>query len=34
VQSLPPGGRKDFRVRTGYLDRGEADSLASLIRSL
>ncbi len=34
VQSLPPGGRKDFCVRTGYLDSGEADSLASLIRSL
>jgi hypothetical protein len=34
VQSLPPGGRKDFSVRAGYLGRGEAESLAALIRSL
>ena len=34
VQSLPPGGNKQFCVRTGHLDRGETDSLAALIRSL
>jgi len=34
VQSLPRGGRKDFCVRAGYVDRGEAATLASLIRSL
>lgn len=34
VQSLAPGCSKEFCVRTGYLDRAEADSLVSLIRSL
>lgn len=34
VQSLPPGGVREFHVRTGYLDRGEAARLADLIRSL
>jgi len=33
VQSLPSGGRKEFFVRTGYLEPSEAERMASLIRS-
>jgi len=30
VQSLEPGGSKTFCVRTGYLDRAEADRMAAM----